>query len=86
MSCLNHRLYRLSRARDPAFFSASMSDESACGSVDMFVLGVVCEEKKTLRALEAVLTELARVRLYGFSQREFNNAVKGLQVRQDREH
>lgn len=32
------------------------------------------------RALEAVLTELARVRLHGFSEREFNNAVKGMQV------
>jgi hypothetical protein len=31
------------------FFSASLADESACAAVDMFVLGVVCEEKKTLR-------------------------------------
>ncbi|WIA32467.1 hypothetical protein OEZ86_003287 [Tetradesmus obliquus] len=79
-ACLNGRLYRLSRARDPPFFSASLADESACAAVDMFVLGVVCEEKQTLRALEAVLVELARVRLHGFSQREFSNAVKSMQA------
>lgn len=33
-----------------------------------------------LRALETLMTEMARVRLHGFSQREFSNAVKNMQV------
>lgn len=33
-----------------------------------------------LRALETLMTEVARVRLHGFSQRELNNAVKNMQV------
>jgi hypothetical protein len=54
-ACLNGRLYRLSRAQDPPFFSASLADESACAAVDMFVMGVVCEEKKTLRCVTDVI-------------------------------
>jgi hypothetical protein len=49
MLCINSRLYRLSRAQEPPFFSAAMSDESACGAIDMYVLGAMCEEQKTLR-------------------------------------
>lgn len=49
MICLNQRLYRLSRARDPPFFSASLSDEATCGAVDMYVLAASCEEGRVLR-------------------------------------
>lgn len=37
-------------------------------------------QQPTHRALETLVTEVARVRLYGFSEREFNNAVKNMQV------
>lgn len=49
MICLNTRLYRLSRAREPPFFSASMSDEATCNAVDMYVLSASCQEKQVLR-------------------------------------
>jgi hypothetical protein len=49
MICLNQRLYRLSRAREPPFFAATMSDEATCNAVDMYVLSASCEEKKVLR-------------------------------------
>jgi hypothetical protein len=31
------------------------------------------------------MTEVARVRLHGFSQREFSNAIKNMQVRQQQQ-
>ena len=49
MICLNQRLYRLSRAREPPFFSATLSDEATCNAVDMYVLSASCEEQKVLR-------------------------------------
>ena len=49
MICLNQRLYRLSRAREPPFFAATLSDEATCNAVDMFVLSASCEEKRVLR-------------------------------------
>jgi hypothetical protein len=55
---------------EPASPQVKVTDVSAV----VFFFWLLC------RALEAVLTELARVRLHGFSEREFNNAVKSMQV------
>jgi hypothetical protein len=38
-----------------------------------------------VRALERVLTEVARVRLHGFTEREFSKAIKTLQVWQQQQ-
>eukprot|EP00877_Chromochloris_zofingiensis_P010304 jgi/Chrzof1/5527/Cz16g06120.t1 len=78
--CFNSRLYRLSRAADPPFFMASVGDEGICRGVDAYVLTAVAKEGQTLRALEAALLELARVRLHGFSDKEVALAMRTIEA------
>jgi len=52
-----------------------------CATFDAFFARSCCHMRAP-RALETLVTEIARARLYGFSQREFNNAIKNMQVSQ----
>ncbi|KAG2437776.1 hypothetical protein HYH02_011151 [Chlamydomonas schloesseri] len=75
---LNTRLYKLTRQRAPAFASASVSDEPLCATAGSCVLMATALEGQVLPALEALLTEVARVRAHGFSEGEFKRAVAEL--------
>ncbi len=55
---LSARLFRICRAHEPPFFSASVSDDSLTASVDSFVLTAQSLEGGTLVALRALLEEV----------------------------
>ncbi|KAK9846440.1 hypothetical protein WJX81_003803 [Elliptochloris bilobata] len=75
-NALNQRLFRMSRQTDPPFYSAQVASEPVCKSVEIHAFSASAAEGKTLEALEAVLVELARVRLHGFTEREIRAAAQ----------
>ena len=70
IECLNSRLFRASRSQPPPFYSASSSVEDVTATMGLFVLGASAPVGGALPALEAMLVELARVRLHGLTERE----------------
>lgn len=69
-NALNQRFFKISRRRDPPFFSCSSAGDNLVHPVKAYLLSASCKEKGTLQALESILTEIARVRQHGFSDRE----------------
>ncbi|CAM6103151.1 unnamed protein product [Calypogeia fissa] len=69
-NALNQRFFKISRKQDPPFFSCSTSSEAFVRPVKAYIMSANCKERGTLQALESMLTEVARVRLHGFSDRE----------------
>lgn len=69
-NALNQRFFKISRQKDPPFFSCSSTGDNLVHPVKAYLLSASCKEKGTLQALESVLTEIARVRQHGFSDRE----------------
>ncbi|XP_078169088.1 insulinase (Peptidase family M16) protein isoform X3 [Carex rostrata] len=69
---LNQRFFKISRRNDPPFFSCSSSADVLVRPAKAYIMTSSCCEKGTLVALESMLTELARVRLHGFSEREIS--------------
>eukprot|EP00250_Pteridium_aquilinum_P015299 c22507_g1_i1 orf=556-3573(+) len=69
-NALNQRFFKISRQKDPPFFSCSSAGDNLVHPVKAYLLSASCKEKGTLQALESVLTEIARVRQHGFSDRE----------------
>ncbi|MCO5571807.1 hypothetical protein L7F22_025555 [Adiantum nelumboides] len=69
-NALNQRFFKISRQKDPPFFSCSSAGDNLVHPVKAYLLSASCKEKGTLQALESVLTEIARVRIHGFSDRE----------------
>ncbi|KAH7572183.1 hypothetical protein JRO89_XS04G0216300 [Xanthoceras sorbifolium] len=67
---LNQRLFKLSRRKDPPFFSCSTTADDLVRPVKAYIMSASCKERGTLEALESMLIEVARVRLHGFSERE----------------
>ncbi|KAG0557873.1 hypothetical protein KC19_11G163400 [Ceratodon purpureus] len=69
-SALNQRFYKVSRHKNPPFFSCISSSENLVRPVKAYIMSANCQERGTLQALEQMLTEVARVRRHGFSERE----------------
>lgn len=67
---LNQRFFKISRRKDPPYFSCSSAAEVLVRPVKAYIMTSTCKEKGTIEALEAMLMEVARVRLHGFSDRE----------------
>mmetsp|Transcript_12208 Transcript_12208/g.26250 ORF Transcript_12208/g.26250 Transcript_12208/m.26250 type:complete len:1102 (+) Transcript_12208:74-3379(+) len=74
------RLFKLSRLVDPPFVMASAAEEPLTSTIQSFVLTAVALEGCTLRALETLLTEVARVRLHGFTKREIERALREMRA------
>lgn len=74
---LNNRFFKISRQEKPPFYSASCSSDPLCSSIQMLCVSASVAEEASLVALEALLVELARVRLHGFSEREVRNPGVG---------
>ncbi|KAG1666686.1 hypothetical protein FOA52_013598 [Chlamydomonas sp. UWO 241] len=75
-SCLGNRLYKLSRDADaPPFISACVGKDPLTSTVQSNTLSASAMEGGALRALECLLTEVARVRLHGFDAREIERAL-----------
>ncbi|XP_047310984.1 zinc protease PQQL-like [Impatiens glandulifera] len=69
---LNQRFFKISRRKDPPYFSCSAATDVLVNPVKACVMTSSCKERGTLDALESMLIELARVRLHGFSEREIS--------------
>ncbi|XP_052199575.1 zinc protease PQQL-like isoform X2 [Diospyros lotus] len=69
---LNQRFFKISRRKDPPYFSCSAATDVLVRPVKAYIMTSSCKEKGTVEALESMLTEVARVRLHGFSEREIS--------------
>ncbi|PQQ14742.1 zinc protease PQQL-like [Prunus yedoensis var. nudiflora] len=67
---LNQRFFKIARRKDPPFFSCSASADVLVNPLKAYIMTSSCKEKGTIEALESMLTEVARVQLHGFSERE----------------
>jgi len=69
-SMLNNRLFKISRQEKPPFYVAQCSSEPLSSTIQTICVSASVAEGATPAAVEAILNELARVRLHGFSLRE----------------
>ncbi|XP_054811473.1 zinc protease PQQL-like isoform X2 [Prosopis cineraria] len=69
---LNQRFFKISRRKDPPYFSCSAAADVLVRPLKAYIMTSSCKEKGTVGALESMLTELVRVRLHGFSEREIS--------------
>ncbi|XP_050218354.1 zinc protease PQQL-like [Mercurialis annua] len=69
---LNQRFFKLSRRKDPPYFSCSAAADVLVQPLKACIITSSCKEKGTLEAVESMLLEVARVRLHGFSEREIS--------------
>ncbi|KAI4380729.1 hypothetical protein MLD38_006890 [Melastoma candidum] len=72
LHALNQRLFKLSRRRDPPYFTCSAAADVLVRPLKAYVMTSSCKEGGTVDALESMLTEVARVRMHGFSEREIS--------------
>ncbi|CAL5215055.1 unnamed protein product [Lathyrus oleraceus] len=72
LSALNQRFFKISRRKDPPYFSCSASADVLVRPVKANIITSSCRGKGSLEALESMLIEVARVRLHGFSEREIS--------------
>ncbi|KAG5559244.1 hypothetical protein RHGRI_008965 [Rhododendron griersonianum] len=69
---LNQRFFKISRRKDPSYFSCSAAADVLVRPVKAYIMTSSCKERGTIAALESMLIEVARVRLHGFSEREIS--------------
>ncbi|XP_028806477.1 zinc protease PQQL-like isoform X2 [Neltuma alba] len=69
---LNQRFFKISRRKDPPYFSCSAAADVLVRPLKAYIMTSSCKEKGTIDALESMLTEVVRVRLHGFSEREIS--------------
>ncbi|KAL8136373.1 hypothetical protein V2J09_002374 [Rumex salicifolius] len=67
---LNRRFVKISHNKDPPYFLSSASEDESIKAIKVFRISSCCKEKGILVALESIVTEVSRVRLNGFSERE----------------
>ncbi|XP_077210657.1 insulinase (Peptidase family M16) protein [Tasmannia lanceolata] len=67
---LNQRFFKISRRKDPPYFSCSSAADVLVRPVKAYIMTSACKESGTIEALESMLMEIARVRIHGFSDRE----------------
>ncbi|XP_010545332.1 PREDICTED: zinc protease PQQL-like isoform X2 [Tarenaya hassleriana] len=72
LHALNQRFFKLSRKKDPPFFSCSAAADVLVSPLKAYIMSSSCKEKGTLASLESMLLEVARVRLHGFFEREIS--------------
>ncbi|XP_010536848.1 PREDICTED: zinc protease PQQL-like isoform X2 [Tarenaya hassleriana] len=72
LHALNQRFFKLSRKKDPPFFSCSAAADVLVSPLKAYIMSSSCKEKGALVSLESMLLEIARVRLHGFSEREIS--------------
>ncbi|XP_057765310.1 zinc protease PQQL-like isoform X1 [Salvia miltiorrhiza] len=71
---LNQRFFKLSRNKDPPYFSCSAAADVLVRPTKAYIITSSCKQNGTTEALESMLMELARVRSHGFSDREVSVA------------
>ncbi|PKA56306.1 Ubiquinol-cytochrome-c reductase complex core protein I, mitochondrial [Apostasia shenzhenica] len=69
---LNQRFFKISRRKDPPFFSCSSAADVLVRPVKAYIMTSSCRERGTIEAVESMLVEVARIRLHGFLAREIS--------------
>lgn len=64
LQALNQRFFKISRRKDPPYFSCSLAAEILVNPLKAYILSSSCKEKGTIKALESMLTEV--LFLYSF--------------------
>ncbi len=78
-SMLNQRLYEISRKADPPFISAGVSYGNLwVKTCEGFNISLSVAENEIKKGLIAVLTEIERVKRYGFTQAELERIKKNI--------
>lgn len=81
---LNSRLSELARLADPPYLQAYSQVGHLSRLKDYYLIGATAHENQAERALEALLAEVQRVRLYGFTpselQRAKDNLLKAMEI------
>jgi predicted Zn-dependent peptidase len=75
---MSARLYKLAVSDEPPFYSASTAISFPCSTMETMNLSLSAEEGDELRGLEAALTEIERVRRFGFGAAEIERAKANL--------
>ncbi|KAL3146657.1 hypothetical protein ABBQ32_000885 [Trebouxia sp. C0010 RCD-2024] len=73
-AAVNNRFYKLCRKPDPPFWAAQVATEPVTKTIEGCVLAATLAEGGITRAMTALMLEMARIRLHGFSEREVNQA------------
>nr|GEW27730.1 zinc protease PQQL-like isoform X1 [Tanacetum cinerariifolium] len=76
IQAMKRRFNNISQKIDRPYFSCNIEAGLFAKPVKVLVLNSECKESEILLALESMLTEVARVRLYGFSDQETSLARK----------
>ncbi|XP_074269178.1 zinc protease PQQL-like [Silene latifolia] len=69
-SALNRRFTKISRRKEPPYFGCVIGEVELVCPVKAVQISISCKEKGILEALKSVLTEIAKIRLHEFSERE----------------
>ncbi|KAL9153344.1 hypothetical protein ABFS82_10G042100 [Erythranthe guttata] len=73
-NAMNQRLFKLSHKKDPPYFSCSAASNGLVRATKAYTMTSSCKHNGIIESLESMLIELARVRKYGFSEREISIA------------
>jgi predicted Zn-dependent peptidase len=81
---LGLRLRKLSLATNPPFLSASTEPSNPVGDLFTVRLAVTCKDTQVMRAMTAVMTEVERIKMFGFSEGELEKAKKDMTTKTTR--
>jgi zinc protease len=73
---LNERLWELTKSEDPPFINARSGPARFVRSKEFSILGAQVKDDYIERGLEAILTEVARVKKFGFTETEMERQKK----------
>ncbi|MCK6603931.1 MAG: insulinase family protein [Ignavibacteriaceae bacterium] len=75
-SMLNQRLYELSQLPEPPFKYAASGYYNYTKDLDFFGAGLSAEDNKAMTGLQTLLEEFERVKKFGFTEAEFDRALR----------
>lgn len=75
---INQRLYEVTKQPQPPFLHGYCSKSRFVREKDCYIVGAAVKDNGILPGLEALMTEIARVRKYGFAQSELERQKKEL--------
>lgn len=58
LQALNQRLFKVSRRRDPPFYSCSAAADDLVSPIKAYIMTSSCKESGTIEALEAMVMEV----------------------------
>ncbi|DBA85638.1 TPA: hypothetical protein ACH3X1_005214 [Trebouxia sp. C0004] len=77
-AAVNNRFYKLSRKPDPPFWVGQVATEQVTKTIEGYILAATLGEGGITRAMQALLVEMARIRLHGFSEKEVQKACTSM--------